>query len=74
MTSTPLNVVVPALENGIHATRWATKQDWERHQQDIQRLYLSEKRELMEVMKIVEVQYGFKATLVFRWVPFVFKI
>ena len=70
MASAPLDAAVIAPErHGIRATRWATKNDWDRHQEDIRRLYLSEKRELTEVMAIVEAQYGFKATLVFPSVP-----
>ena len=60
------DVGAPALAPVTRANGWATKQDWARHQALIKQLYLREKRPLAEVMRFMESQHGFKATLVFH--------
>ena len=49
---------------------WAAKEAWARHQPLIKKLYLYKKKTLKEVMRHMEAQHGFKATLVFVAVPF----
>ncbi|ROV93006.1 hypothetical protein VMCG_08987 [Cytospora schulzeri] len=41
---------------------WATAAQWAQHRTTIERLYLKEYRTLREVMEIMMVQYGFRAT------------
>ena len=49
---------------------WAAKEAWARHQALIRQLYLYEKKPLKKVMKYIEDQHSFKATLVIRVVLF----
>ena len=44
--------------------RWASKGDWTDARLLIERLYVDESKTLKEVMAIVEVKYGFRATYV----------
>ncbi|CAD6593216.1 MAG: hypothetical protein ASARMPREDX12_006943 [Alectoria sarmentosa] len=49
-----------------HVTKpngWAAKPNWARHEALIKQLYLYEKKSLGEVMRIMESQHGFRATV-----------
>ena len=52
---------------------WAAKENWAKHQALIKQLYFHEKKPLAEVMRIMENQHGFKATLVLRAILFFFS-
>jgi hypothetical protein len=39
-----------------------TEEEWNRHRDDIARLYLTENRPLKEVQQIMEAKCGFRAT------------
>ena len=38
--------------------KWATPEEWDRHRQTIERLYLDEDKNLKEVMTIMAENYG----------------
>ena len=65
-SSSSSDVGVPTLAPAPSANVWATKQVWARHQALIKQLYLCENKSLAEVMRFMESQHGFKATLVFH--------
>ncbi len=58
------DLVGPTTAPVTKAHGWAAKESWARHQALIKQLYLCEKKPLAEVMRLMESQHGFKATLV----------
>ena len=70
----PNDVSAPITAPVTERSGWAARQVWARHQALIKQLYLYEKRPLAEVMRLMESQHGFRATLVFRAVLFVSSI
>ena len=54
----------PAVTSVTGSNGWAAKESWASHQALIKQLY--EKKPLAEVIRLMESQYGFKATLVHR--------
>lgn len=56
------DAVVPTVA-ATNPSGWATTQSWARHQPLIKQLYLYEKKPLAEVMRIMERQHGFRATV-----------
>ena len=70
MSNSPNEVGVGTNAPARESSKWAAKQDWARHQALIKQLYLYEKKPLKEVMRHMEDQHGFRATLVIRAVPF----
>ena len=53
----------PTIAPVTKAHGWAAKENWARHQALIKQLYLYEKKPLAEVMRLMESQHDFKATL-----------
>lgn len=49
-----------------HQSDWAAKEAWAEHQAVIKQLYVYEKKPLPEVMRLMESQHGFRATLTHR--------
>ena len=56
----------PAVTSVTGSNGWAAKESWASHQALIKQLYLYEKKPLAEVIRLMESQHGFKATLVYR--------
>lgn len=56
------DAVVPTVA-ATNPNGWAATQSWARHQPLIKQLYLYEKKPLAEVMRIMERQHGFRATV-----------
>ena len=70
MSNSPNEVGVEMNAPTREPNGWAAKEAWARHQALIKQLYLHEKKSLKKVMKYMEDQHGFKATLVSRVVLF----
>jgi hypothetical protein len=47
------------MPSGVYAT---SADEWNRHRDDIVRLYLTENRPLKEVQQIMDATFGFRAT------------
>lgn len=60
----PFPVPTPTIANVENSNGWAAKEAWAKHQGVIKQLYLHEKKPLAEVMRFMESEHGFKATLV----------
>lgn len=60
------DVSAPAVTSVTRSNGWATKESWASHQARIKQLYLYEKKPLAEVIRLMESQHGFRATLVHR--------
>lgn len=48
--------------SGSSELRWATSEDWEKHQAEIISLYRDSNRTLKEVVEYMEAHYQFRAT------------
>ena len=70
MSNVPNEVGVGTNAPARKPSGWAAKEDWMRHQALIKQLYLYGKKPLKEVMRHMEGQHGFRATLVIRTVLF----
>ena len=70
MSNVPNEVGVGTNAPARERSGWAAKEDWTRHQALIKQLYLYRKKSLKEVMRHMEGQHGFRATLVIRTVLF----
>lgn len=57
-------VPAPTIAGVTNSNCWAAKEAWAKHQADIEQFYLHERKTLAEVMRLMESEYGFKATLV----------
>ena len=58
------DVGAPMVTPATKPNGWATKQHWARHQAIIKQLYSIEKKPLAEVMRLMEILHGFRATSV----------
>lgn len=57
----------PLFPGTCGSRRPLTAQDWDDQRMTFKRLYVTERKELREVMDIMKQDYGFLATYVFLW-------